>query len=126
KYLQPFITDELKRKLAFPLEYINLSKQKAIGREATILPDLCDVWIKAKEGGALTKSQERIAENAYILIKGFANIGIIALVDEATGYQEIRDRLALQKILDKFLRKEFATWAKRFPDEFYQQIFRLN
>jgi len=50
----------------------------------------------------------------------------VALVDEATGYQEIRDRLALQAILDRFLRKELAAWAKRFPDEFYQQIFRLR
>jgi len=40
----------------------------------------------------------------------------VALVDEATGYQEIRDRLALQAILDRFLRKELAAWAKRFPD----------
>src|SRR2546421_1440471 len=49
-----------------------------------------------------------------------------SLVDEATGYQEVRDRLALQEILDKFLRKEFAAWAKRFPDEFYKEMFRLR
>jgi P63C domain len=50
----------------------------------------------------------------------------VALIDEATGYQEIRDRKALEAILDAYLRKEFAAWAKRFPDEFYQQIFRLR
>jgi hypothetical protein len=55
-----------------------------------------------------------------------AIVGITALVDEATGYQEVRDRRALEAILDKFLRKELAAWAKRFPDEFYQQIFRLK
>ena len=59
-------------------------------------------------------------------MRGFARVGIIALVDEATGYQEVRDRQALAEILDKFLRKEFAAWAKRFPDEFYQEIFRLR
>ena len=59
-------------------------------------------------------------------MRGLATIGIIALVDEATGFQETRDRMALQAILDKFLRKEFAAWAKRFPDEFYKQIFRLR
>ncbi|MCI0560880.1 MAG: P63C domain-containing protein, partial [Nitrososphaera sp.] len=51
---------------------------------------------------------------------------IIALVDEATGFQAIRDREALQEILDRFLRKELAAWAKRFPNEFYQEIFRLR
>jgi hypothetical protein len=126
KYLEPFVSDELKAKLAEPIEYIALNKKDAKGREATILPDVCDVWIKAKEASALSKAQEKIARNAYVLMRGFANIGIIALIDEATGYQEIRDKLALQKILDKFLLKEQAKWAKRFPDEFYEQMFRLK
>ena len=33
--------------------------------------------------------------------------------------------MALQAILDAYLRKELA-WAKRFPDEFDRQIFRLT
>ena len=28
--------------------------------------------------------------------------------------------------MDAYLRKELAAWAKRFPDEFYKQIFRLR
>ncbi len=61
-----------------------------------------------------------------MLMRAFAKVGIIALVDEATGFQEVRDNLALQAILDKFLRKEFATWAKCFPVDFYREIFRLR
>lgn len=61
-----------------------------------------------------------------MLVRGLAEVGIVALVDEATGYQEIRDKRALQEILDKFLRKTLAAWAKRFPDEFYWHIFRLK
>jgi hypothetical protein len=38
--------------------------------------------------------------------RGLARVGIVALVDEATGYQEIRDRLALQAILDKYVTDE--------------------
>jgi hypothetical protein len=38
----------------------------------------------------------------------------------------VSDRLALQATLDKSLRKEFAKWAKQFPAEFYQGIFRLR
>ena len=44
----------------------------------------------------------------------------------APCYQEIRDKKALQEILDRYLLKEFAAWAKRFPDEFYKQMFRLR
>jgi hypothetical protein len=72
------------------------------------------------------QTRSNIYEKCKLLIRAFAVVGITALIDEATGYQETRDRLALQAILDKFLRKEFAAWAKRFPDEFYQEMFRLR
>jgi len=126
KYLQPFVSKELREKLSNHIEYKALNGKIAKGLEATILPDVCDVWIRAREASALPKAQEKIAENAYVLMRGFANVGIIALVDEATNYQEIRDKLALQKILDKYLLKEQAKWAKRFPDEFYQRMFELK
>src|SRR6266700_2442847 len=70
----------------------------------------CDVWLKAREAGALQTQQLDKAQKAEMLMRGLAHIGIIALVDEATGYQEIRDRLALQAILDAYLRKELAAW----------------
>ena len=66
------------------------------------------------------------ADKAYILMKAFAAVGITALIDEATGYQEIRDKKALSELLDKYLRKEHAAWAKRFPDDFYKELFRLR
>src|SRR5690349_12608893 len=89
----------------------------ADGYEATILPDICAVIIDADQKGKLDKRLKRLAERAAMLQHGFATVGIIALVDEATGYQEIRDRQALQKILDRYIGKELAKWAKRFPDE---------
>jgi hypothetical protein len=83
-------------------------------------------FLDAAESKAVRPNQFHIVERCKILIRGLARVGIIALVDEATGYQEVRDRLALQAILDRFLRKELAAWAKRFPDEFYEQMFRLK
>ena len=125
-YLEKYVSPELKEKLEKPIMYINQNNKLTTGVEATVLPDICDVWITAKEKGALTKEQEMTAERAYVLMKGFATVGIIALIDEATGYQEERDRLALQEILDKYLLPYKAAWAKRFPDSFYKAIFRLK
>jgi hypothetical protein len=129
--LTPFISEELSRSWT-PIE-IRLPKGSggfkgniAFGYKAEILPLVCNVYTDAKDAGALAKSQIHIAEAAKILNRGFAILGITALIDEATGYQEVRDRQALQAILDKFLKKEFAAWAKRFPDEFYQEMFRLK
>jgi hypothetical protein len=53
-------------------------------------------------------------------------VGIIALVDEATGFQEIRSRKALEEILEQFIAKDLRKWAKTFPDEFYKEMFRLR
>lgn len=98
----------------------------ADGYEAAILPDICAVVIDAHQRGGLMKQQQHIAERCAALQHGFATVGIIALVDEATGYQDFRARDALAKILEKFIDKELRPWVRTFPPEFYQQIFRLR
>ena len=55
------------------------------GVDATLLNEICSVWVEASQRGALLKSQEPIADRARILLKGMANIGITFLVDAATG-----------------------------------------
>jgi hypothetical protein len=91
------------------------------------LPQVCDVWLRAREAGVLRReSQLRIALKAEILTRGLARVGIIALVDEATGYQEERDRDALHKILAAYIAEELMPWTRRFPDTFYQELFRLK
>jgi hypothetical protein len=125
--LKPFIDAELAASLSSPIEYIpKHGGRSALGIKAELVPDVCEVWLNARDAGVLTERQKRIALQADILMRGLAHVGIVALVDEATEYQPIRDKEALQQILDKYLLKEFAAWAKRFPDEFYKQMFRLR
>lgn len=124
--LRPFIDKELMKKFKESIIYIAKNGRLANGIYAEVLPDICHVWIEAREKGGITELQEKIVEKAYTLLRGFANVGIIALVDEATGYQEVRDRLALQEILEKYLTDEWAKWTKTFPDEFYKELFRLR
>ncbi len=64
-----------------------------------------------------------------MVVRAFAKVGIIALIDEATGYQAERarkDKTELQRILAAYISPELMPWAKRFPDEFYEQLFRLR
>ena len=123
--LKPFISKELVSGPLTPITYSQNSR-RVTGFDAEVLPGICDVWLKARDAGALQTQQLDKAKKAEILMRGLAHIGITALVDEATGYQEIRDRQALQQILDKYLLAEQAKWAKRFPDDFYRQMFRLR
>jgi hypothetical protein len=100
--------------------------QPADGYEATILPDICAVVIDASRLGVLNQNQEHVAKQCAILQHGFATVGIIALVDEATGYQDYRARDALAKIIEKFVAKEIRPWVRTFKPEFYREIYRLN
>jgi hypothetical protein len=125
--LKPFVDNELEVALKEPILYQpKTGGNAAFGVKAEFLPKICDVLLRAREARVLRGPQRAIALRAEILVRAFAHVGIIALVDEATGFQVIRDRQALQEILERFLRKELAAWAKRFPDEFYQQLFRLR
>lgn len=98
----------------------------AYGRRADLFPKICDVFLRARDANALAPSQKDIAIAADILMRGLAEVGITALVDEATGYQEVRDRFALREILEQFVGKELAKWERRFPPEFYKVIFNLK
>jgi hypothetical protein len=61
-----------------------------------------------------------------VLYQGFAEVGIIALVDEVTGYQRLRARDELQKILAAYIAPELLPWAKRFPDSYYEHLHRVR
>jgi hypothetical protein len=123
--LKPFISNDLEPILK-PIIFRTDKGTKAEGYRADILPATCEIYLRARDANALRRTQLAVAKRCEILVRGLSRLGITALVDEATGYQEVRDRLALEAILDEFLLKEFAAWAKRFPDEFYKEIFRLR
>lgn len=126
KNLKPYISRHLPDVHAEPLMYRTLGGNIAHGIPASLIPKICEVWLDARADNVLGNAQKKVAATAELLLRGLAQVGIIALVDEATGFQEKRDRDALQAILDRFLRQELAAWAKRFPDEFYRHIFRLR
>ncbi|MYZ53179.1 P63C domain-containing protein [Malikia spinosa] len=118
---------ELATRLANPIRFrAPAAGQAWIGYEATILADLCDAILAGRAGGFLTHQQEHIAQQAEILVRGFARVGIVALVDEATGYQKVRAKDALAKILEAWVAKELQPYVKTFPMDFYEHLFRLR
>ncbi|SNT37119.1 P63C domain-containing protein [Tardiphaga sp. OK246] len=125
--LSPFVSKELLAVVDNPIRFRHTSGGGiAFGYPATILADLCDLVLAARKAGALQKQQEHIADRCEILVRGFARVGIIALVDEATGFQYDRTRNSLARILEAFVAKELQPWVKTFPDEYYAQLFRLR
>lgn len=54
-----------------------------------------------------------------------AKVGIVALVDEATGYQYERPQVALVKLFAGYLDAALAPWCDRIPMDFWQNLFRI-
>jgi hypothetical protein len=101
-------------------------KQQFIGYKAMLLPQVCGVFIDADEAGVLTSTQKPIAKQCRILLRGFATVGIIALVDEATGFDKDKARDEYAQILEAFVAKELQPWVKTFQYDYYEQLFRLR
>ena len=123
--LKPFISKELLEDSAV-VPFQAMSGNVWMGYRAQLLPAVCNVFIDAKIADVLQPNQEHIAARCQILNRGFAAVGITALVDEATGYQDIRARDALVKILEAFVAKELQRWVSTFPPDFYKEMFRLK
>ncbi len=101
-------------------------KQRINGYEATVLTDICEAILRARRSGVkMTERQQIVANQCEILLSSFAKIGIIALIDEATGYQNEREHFELQKILSAYISEEILKWQLTFTDDFYREVYRL-
>ena len=98
----------------------------AYGYEATIINDICDAVLEARRSKALAPQQMHFAKQCELLLRGLARVGIIDLVDRATGYDKVRFRENFEEVIERFIAKELRPWIKTFPDDYYEQIFRLN
>lgn len=123
--LKPFVTLDLEASTK-PIVFQLPGGTRAFGYRAETLPKVCDVYLRAREAGALLASQEKFGKACELIVRGLAEVGIIALVDEATGYQDDRDRRALAKILEAFVARELRPWVHTFPVDYYKELYRLR
>lgn len=127
KKISPFISKELAGAIQSPILFRSKpGGSAAYGYRASALADLCEAILAARAKGELQTQQLKFAEACEVLLRGFARVGIDALVDEATGYQEVRAKDALAKILEKFVAKELQPHVKTFHPDYYREMFRLR
>lgn len=127
KNLEPEILEKLNNPILFTRKTAGGSQSETYGYEATLLIDLCDAIIRAYENHELNvKKENYVAANT--IIRAVAKVGIIALVDEATGYNKAKDRAKdeLQKFLDRFLNEDAAKWVKTFNDTFFEDLYKMH
>jgi hypothetical protein len=124
--LQPFLPPDFADQLIeFTLEGVKNKTVRGITAESFL--DLCTAYVRALESGALQSArQNQIAAQAAVLSAACAKTGLIALIDEATGYQYERAEDALRMKLKVFLEDEMRKWEKTFPDQLWEEFGRLT
>lgn len=125
--LQPFVDEQL-MEWTRPIEYVDLHGVLRLGYNARILRGLCKVYMDARRENALLRTQLRFALIAESLLLALSDVGIVALINEATGYDRVIDRAKneLQRFLKESLREEAGKWVKTFGDDFFEMIYRMN
>jgi hypothetical protein len=118
------IPQELRDKIENHIVFKPLNGDPAHGYEASVLIDLCDFLMQIRED--LLGTQAFLADQAETIIRSAAKIGIIALIDEATGFIDDKRRHEYQALWKEFVREEAAKWDKaEFPDDLFNLIYKL-
>lgn len=130
-YLQPYLSDQLK-------SWINRASKKEFSKiqsisgpsiipfEAHLFADVCRAYIQANIDGVLNDGQIIVAQRLLGVMTAFMKVGLDALIDEITGYQKEREDDEMRYNFKKYISAEFIPWIKTFPDEFFEQLFRLK
>jgi hypothetical protein len=126
--IKPFVNNELAMALDNPVRFIRPGKggKPAIANEATLLIDICEAIINAKDARGFRENWIPLVYQAQIITLSFAKAGIISAIDEVTGYQEIRERDEIQKIINKYLTDYAQKWSKIFPDAFWHKLLKIK
>jgi hypothetical protein len=108
------------------LQFVLPGGRVATGIEATAIPDLLQLYVDALSSGSLHPQQLPVAARAAKMLGALAKIGIIALVDEATGYQLQRAAAELSFTFRALLLESKAQWDLMWPVDFVESVCRLH
>jgi len=122
--LKPYVSNDLLARIADPIRF-RIGNNVTNGFESDTLIELAEAVIRADNAGALQKQQSLIAHQCRVITSSLTRLGLIALIDEATGYQSKRDASELQAILTAYLLPEHRPWIQAVPEEFTSEVYRV-
>ncbi|MGG0644206.1 P63C domain-containing protein [Sporosarcina gallistercoris] len=108
-----------------PFEVAQFNGSTGKWYDANTIPIICDLYMEAEKQGLISVNQAHVLERAKVLLRSLAKVGITALIDEATNYQEVRGKDELQLLLEQFIAEELRPYSKEFKSEYFEQLFKL-
>lgn len=124
--IKPFIYKYLPSTLPDPIKFRTKEGVLARGVRAEIIPLICRVWFEAYENNSLSERLSQVGIIAKSILLALSQVGIVALVDEATGFQRVRSLTALERLCEKFISEDLRPWIRAFPKRFFTELARVR
>lgn len=124
KLISPFVSNDLHERVRNPVKF-RIGRNTAYGYASDTLIDIAEAVLAADAAGALQTQQLGIAEQCRTICSALTRLGLVALIDEATGYQTHRDHDELQRILEAYILPEHRPWMRTIPPEFTREMHRI-
>ena len=121
--LEELYPDEIE--IIQPFEVAQFNGTTGLWYDANSIPMICDLYMEAEHRNLIKPGQQHVLDQAKVLLRSLAKVGITALIDEATNYQESRGKDELQILLSKFIADKLQPYSKQFPKEYFEELFRL-
>lgn len=125
--LKDYITADLLEKLGTAVSYLSTSKIVATGVEATALPLICDVFVKAGNDNPNNSALVTAGKRAYQIILAFSQFGVLKWVEQITGYRyNDEDTIIAKQLKEWGVSPVIVDWQREFQIDFYRNIYRLK
>jgi len=93
------------------------------GYDVTLLVDICKAVLDAESAGDLSPNQVHLARQSRVILNASAKAGIKGLVYALAGYDATREEII--RSFKLFVRDEAREYEKEFPDQLYEEWYRL-
>jgi hypothetical protein len=130
KAMEKYIGRDLREKIEKPLVFQQRTAAAgsplaiAHGYDATILIDLCNSIIAARNDGKLKGPRyDRMIEQAQVVLSASAKSGIRNLIYALAGYSPSTDEVI--SAFRHYVQEEAKKYEKEFPPELYEAWYRL-
>ena len=92
--------------------------------DCRVITDFCRLMLHLRSVGKIDGYYLQYAQNCEKFMVGLADTGLIALIDEATGYRK-RKKDEYRQLFLAFIREDHSDWIKEFPNTFFDGIYKV-
>ncbi len=104
--------------------YVGENDKRRLFIDCRVITDFCRLMLQLRSIGKIGGAYLQYAQNCERFMVGLADTGLVALIDEATGYRKRRHDEYKQLFL-QFIQDEHTDWLKEFQDSFFDGIYKI-